>query len=571
MRFINKSFCKGVWHLFKGYWNSEEKWKARGLLGIVIALNFMAVYITVLINQWYNTFYTALQNYDQAAFWRLNGEFAILAFIHIVIAVYAIYLQQMLQIKWRKWMTNRYLDEWMHNQTYYKMQILEDKTDNPDQRISEDINQFVSLTLSLSLGFLKQIAMLGAFIIVLWQLSGVITIPVGGREFTVYGYMVWISILYAAIGTYLTAKIGNPLVKLNYDQQRYEADFRFNMVRVRENSESIAFYHGEKPEKVGFLMRFEQVFKNYWSLMKYEKRLTWFTSGYGQLAIIFPTLLAAPRYFSGAMQLGGLIQTSSAFGRVQDALSFFVDSYTTIAQWQAVVKRLLGFVDHMQIVEKLKVETTIAEVNIERLAIQNLTVTLPNGKALLQDVNLQVSGGEKLLITGASGCGKSTFMRTISGIWPFGKGSIVVPQGQTRLFLPQRPYLPLGSLKEAIFYPKESLVTDDEKIKEVMKECQLSGFISKLDDVDDWSRILSLGEQQRLAFARVLLIKPEWVFLDEATSALDEPTEKMMYDLLVEHLPTTAIISIGHRNTLVNYHQRKLHLTGDGSWGLETI
>lgn len=571
MKFINKKFCKGVWHLFKGYWNSEEKWKARGLLGLVIALNFIAVYITVLINQWYNTFYNALQNYDQDAFLSLIGKFAILAFIHIAIAVYAIYLQQMLQIKWREWMTNRYLDQWLHNQTYYKMQTLEDKTDNPDQRISEDINQFVSLTLGLSLGFLKKAVTLGAFIVILWNLSGVITLPIGSKQFTIYGYMVWLSILYAAIGTYLTAKIGNPLVRLNYDQQRYEADFRFNMVRLRENSESVAFYGGEKPEKTGLLVRFEQVFKNYWSLMKYQKRLTWFTAGYGQLAIIFPILMAAPRYFSGTMQLGGLIQTLKAFGEVQDALSFFVDSYTSIAEWQAVVKRLLGFVDHMETVEKLKVETTIAEANVERLAIQNLTVALPSGETLLQDVNLQVSSGEKLLITGASGCGKSTFMRTISGIWPFGKGSIVVPQGQTRLFVPQRPYLPLGSLKEAILYPRESVMTDDEKIKEVMKECQLSEFISRLDDIDDWSRILSLGEQQRIAFARILLIKPEWVFLDEATSALDEPTEKIMYELLVEQLPNTSIISIGHRNTLVNYHQRKLHLTGDGSWEIEPI
>ncbi|MBP2631777.1 MAG: transporter ATP-binding protein [Firmicutes bacterium] len=571
MKFINKSFCKGLWQLFKGYWNSEEKWKARGLLGSVIALNFIAVYIAVLINQWSNSFYNALQNYDQAAFWDLIGQFAILAFLHIIVAVYAMYLRQMLQIKWRKWMTNRYLDKWLHNQTYYKMQILEDKTDNPDQRISEDIDQFVSLTLSLSLGFLKQITMLGAFIAILWELSGVITLPIGSNQITIYGYMVWISILYAAIGTYLTAKIGNPLVRLNYDQQRYEANFRFNMVRLRENSESVAFYGGEKPEKAGLLVRFEQVFKNYWDLMKYGKRLTWFTSGYGQLAIIFPLLMAAPRYFSGAMQLGGLMQTARAFGNVQDALSFFVDSYTTIAQWQAVVKRLLGFVEHMQTVEGLKVDTNIVEVNMASLAIKNLTVALPNGQTLLQDVNLQVSGGEKLLITGASGCGKSTFMRTISGIWPFGKGSIVIPQGQIRLFLPQRPYLPLGSLKEAILYPKENLHVDDERIKEVMKACQLGVFISKLNDADDWSRILSLGEQQRLAFARVLLIKPEWVFLDEATSALDEPTEKVMYDLLVEHLPNTAIISIGHRNTLVNYHQKKLHLSGDGNWAMEMI
>jgi len=534
-------------------------------------LNFAAIYILVLLNQWNNSFYNALQNYDKNAYWSLLGRFGMLAFIHIAIAVYATYLQKMLQIKWRKWMTNHYLDKWMHNQAYYKMQIFENKTDNPDQRISEDINQFVALTLNLSLGFLKQITALSAFIIILWDLSGVITLPIGSANLSIHGYMVWFSLLYALVGTYLTVKIGKPLVRLNYDQQRYEANFRFSMVRLRENSESIAFYSGEKPEKAGFIVQFEQVFKNYWSLMNYEKRLTWFTSGYGQLAIIFPFLLAAPRYLSGTIQLGGLMQTASAFGRVQDALSFFIDGYTTIAQWQAVVKRLLGFVEHMQAVDDLNVDTNITTVNTNYLTIKNLTVALPNGKTLIQAIDLQVSGGEKLLITGASGCGKSTFMRTISGIWPFGKGVILFPQGQTRLFLPQRPYLPLGSLKKAILYPKNNLVLNEEEIIRIMKECQLGNFITKLNDIDDWSRILSLGEQQRLAFARVLLIKPEWVFLDEATSALDEPTEKMMYDLLVEQLPHAAIISIGHRNTLVNYHQRKLHLNGNGNWTMETI
>lgn len=566
---MNQSFCKAVWSLFKGYWNSDEKWKARGLLGTVILLNFAAVYIVVLINQWYNTFYNALQNYDQNAFWSLNGEFAVLAFIYIAIVVYARYLQQMLQIKWRKWMTKRYLDEWLKNQTYYRMQILEDKTDNPDQRISEDINQFVSLTLTLTLGFLKQTAMLGAFIVILWNLSGVISLPFGNYQVTIYGYMVWFSILYASVGTYLTAKIGNPLVRLNYDQQRYEADFRFHMIRLRENSESIAFYGGETLEKIKFLDRFRHVFKNYWSLMKYEKRLTWFTSGYGQLAIIFPMLLAAPRYFGGAIQLGGLIQTSSAFGKVQDALSFFVDSYTSIAQWQAVVKRLLGFVEHMETVENLTIETTIAQSNVDCLAVQNLTVALPSGQALLQNVNLQIAGGEKLLITGASGAGKSTLLRTISGIWPFGNGSIVVPQGQKRLFLPQRPYLPLGSLKEVLLYPSEMSDLAHAQVEQVMRQCQLAEFISSLESIEDWSKILSLGEQQRIAFARVLLIKPQWVFLDEATSALDEPTEKIMYELLLKHLPDTSVISIGHRNTLVKYHQKKLHLIGNGGWVIE--
>lgn len=566
---VRRSFCKSVWRLLKGYWMSKEKWRALGLLGVVIVLNFAAVYVLVLLNQWYNTFYNALQNYDQASFWPLIGQFGGLALIHIAIAVYVIYLRQMLQIKWRQWMTAEYLTNWLQKQTYYKMQLLNDATDNPDQRISEDINQFTTLTLGLALGFLKQVTMLGAFIVILWNLSGVISVPIGDREFTVYGYMVWLSIAYAVVGTYLTAKIGNPLVRLNYDQQRYEADFRFNMVRVRENSESVAFFGGEAVEHKGFLGRFSHVFTNYWSLMKYEKRLTWFTSSYGQLAVIFPLLLAAPRYFSGAMQLGGLIQTSSAFGKVQDALSFFVDSYTSIAQWIAVVKRLTGFVEHMEDVNSLETKVTIANANIKSLVVKDLNVALPNHTVLVKELSLQIEAGDKILITGASGCGKSTLLRTISGIWPFGEGSILIPQGELRLFLPQKPYLPLGTLRETLLYPSEVRNISDAEIKTVLDSCNLGDLKEKLDDTEDWARILSLGEQQRIAFARVFIIKPKWVFLDEATSALDEATEQSMYQMMIKMLPNTTIISIGHRSTLLAYHQKRLQLASNGTWNFE--
>ena len=332
-----------LWTLSKGYWVSEHKWKAIGLLTVVILLNFAAVYLLVLINDWYNVFYNALQAYQADSFWPLVGRFTLLAFMYIVVSVYAIYLRQMLQIKWRTWMTDKYLVRWMKNRSYYRLQVLGSDADNPDQRISEDINQFVSLTLQLFVGLLKQLTTLAAFAVVLWNLSGVLTVPVGGHEFQIYGYMLWFSLIYSVVGTYLAHKVGRKLIGLNFDQQRYEADFRFSMMRVRENSESIAFYGGEQPEKKGFSKRFAKVISNFWSLMRQTKLLNFYVNGYAQLAIIVPLVMAAPKYFSGAMALGGLMQTVSAFGRVQDALSYFVTSYDTIAQLAAVLKRLGGF------------------------------------------------------------------------------------------------------------------------------------------------------------------------------------------------------------------------------------
>ncbi len=567
---LNRKFLKDFWHLLREYWRSEEKWQARGLLAVVVFLTLGGVAIAVLLNQWYNTFYNALQAYDHEQFWPLIGRFLVLAFIHIALAVYAIYLRQMLQIKWRTWMTKQYLSRWMNSQVYYKMQILGDDTDNPDQRIAEDINQFVSLTLQLSLGFLKQAVMLVVFVMILWNLSGELTVPVGSYEFTVSGYMVWLSLLYAIVGTWLTHKVGRKLIWLNYDQQRYEADFRFSMMRVRENSESIAFYRGEMPEQSGFSERFAQVVQNYWALMRREKTLTWFTTSYSQLAIIMPLLLAAPRYFSGSIQLGGLMQISSAFGNVQDAMSFFVNSYTSLAQWTAVVKRLTGFTEHMTRVDAVKSQADISS-GCEDLGIEGLNLVLPGGEVLLEQLTLKFSPGERILITGESGAGKSTLLRSLAGIWPFANGRLQLPEPQDCLFLPQRPYLPLGSLRRALLYPKTAASVSEGEIREILQLCQLDKFDSRLDEMADWSRILSLGEQQRLAFARILLVKPQWIFMDEASSALDEPMEKYLYELLQARLPKSSIISIGHRSTLLAQHERQLRLLGKGQWELSAI
>lgn len=570
---MKKRSFRTFWHLFRGYWNSEHKWRARGLLAFVIGLNFASVYLLVRINSWYNEFYNALQQYAQESFWPLVGEFTALAFLYIIIAVYAIYLRQMLQIRWRTWMTDRYLAGWMQHQVYYRLQVLGSDTDNPDQRISEDINQFVTLTLQLLLGFLKQLTTLGAFGVVLWNLSGAFTVPLGSHEFVIYGYMFWFSLIYSILGTVGAHLVGRRLIGLNFDQQRYEADFRFNMMRVRENSESVAFYRGEDAENVGFKERFAHVISNYWQLMRQTKLLNFYVNGYAQLAIIVPLVLAAPRYFGGEMALGGLMQTVSAFGRVQDALSYFVESYDTIAQLAAVIRRLSTFTEHMEQAQALEdgvAHEETAAGGESALALSGLDVALPDGRQLMQDCTVTLPAGSRVLVTGASGAGKSTLLRTLAGIWPYGSGQVTIGQGSRALFLPQRPYLPLGSLRRALAYPRTTAGTDEE-LAAALRDVGLDRLVGDLDRIDDWSRILSLGEQQRLAFARVLLVKPQWVFLDEATSALDEPREQEMYELLKKRLPGLSIVSVGHRSTLFAQHEEELHLTGDGSWTLQPI
>lgn len=558
-----KKLLRGFWSLFKGYWSSEDKWKARGLLAVVIAMNFAMVYLLVKLNEWYQIFWDALQNYEQERFFPLLGQFTAIAFIYIIIAVYAVYLRQMLQIKWRTWMTNNYLRDWMGGQTYYRLQ---DATDNPDQRISEDIGQFVNLSLTLLINFLKQLTTLAAFGVVLWNLSGSITIA----GLVIPGYMFWFSLVYSGIGTVFAHKVGRKLIALNFDQQKYEADFRFSMMRVRENSESIAFYRGEQAEMEGFNLKFSNVIKNYWQLMKKTKHLNFYVNGYAQLAVIVPYLMAYPRYFAKEIQLGGLMQISSAFGRVQDALSFFVDSYDTLASLAAVINRLAGFTEHMN--EAKTVQSKVTTATAPELKISALSVALPTGRELLNKLSLQLQNAKALLVTGSSGCGKSTLLRTLAGIWAYASGEISLPPNARVMFLPQKPYLPLGTLRRALIYPAaEKDSPPDDKLKRTLRLVDLPALVDKLDEADDWSRILSLGEQQRLAFARVLLTAPDYIFLDEATSALDEPRELEMYEILREQLPKATVVSVGHRSTLFKLHDMELNLDGAGNYSLRTI
>ena len=563
---------KTAWRLMKSYWKSKEKWRARGLLAGVIALSLGQVYMLVMLNQWNNVFYNALQERDFEVFWPLIGQFSLIAFGYIIMAVYAIYVKQILEIKWRTWMTSRYLDEWMHSQTYYRLQVLGgDGVDNPDQRISDDIGMFVNLTLSLFIGLLKQVSTLVAFVVILWQLSGALDIPVGDTVLSVPGYMVFVTLIYSVVGTWLAHKVGRSLIGLNYDQQRYEADFRFSMVRVRENSESIAFYGGEGPEMQNFQERFGMVIRNFWALMKRTKLLNFYVNGYAQLAVIVPILMSAPKYFSGDMQLGGFIQTLSAFGRVQDALSYFVEAYDTIAQYVAVIRRLGGFTGHMEAAENMQASFGFdSRDDINGLVLQDVQVELPDGRRLFEGLSLAVPAGKYLLVSGNSGCGKSTLLRALAGIWPYGCGNVSLPSGWRSMFLPQRPYLPLGSLRRAIYYPQPVPENESADLRELLERFGIGRLADRLDEVDDWSRILSLGEQQRLAFIRILLFRPDIVFLDESTSAMDEQREAEAYDILKELLPEMTVISVGHRSTLFKKHDKRLQLTGSG-WQLSPL
>jgi putative ATP-binding cassette transporter len=557
-----RGFLRQAWALAWPYWNSDEKWTARGLLLAVIALNLITVALNVRLNAWNNDFYDALQQYNWPEFWRQFAIFGIIAFLLIVVAVYSLYLRQILHIRWRRWLTDRFLRNWLDNQAYYRMQLDHTTTDNPDQRISDDLDRFATITLALSLGLLSSFVTLASFVTILWTLSGALTIPLGrGILIEIPGYMVLAALLYAIAGTLLTRWIGNPLVRLSFDQQRYEADFRFSMVRLRENAENVAFYGGEARELDTFKTRFARIVANWWGIIIRRKKLTWFTTGYSQLAIIFPFVVAAPRYFNKTIQLGGLMQISSAFNQVQDSLSFIITSYTEIAEYQSVVQRLSGFRERM---DGIAAENSAPQpIELERrgagVEVDMLDLNLPDGQLLRPNISLAASRGEALLITGASGLGKSTLLRAIAGLWPFGRGRIRVGDGRC-LFLPQRPYLPLGTLTDALVYPRAAAELPRDSLADALRAVGLPELVDRLDEEANWAQRLSIGEQQRLAFARVLLARPEIVFLDEATSALDEVAEISLYRLLREAPWRPTIVSVGHHGTLRRFHDAVVDL-----------
>jgi vitamin B12/bleomycin/antimicrobial peptide transport system ATP-binding/permease protein len=561
-----RSTLATVWRIAAPYFRSEDKWAGRGLLAAVIAIELMVVFLTVLFNRWNNVFYNALQEHNQAVFTYQIGYFCVLAAFWIGLKVYQLYLNQWLQIRWRRWMTARYLGGWLHEANHYRMQLLGDAADNPDQRIAEDTQRFVEQTLALGIGLLSAVVTLASFIVILWDLSNQAPLHLFGKDIPIPGYLVWGALIYALLGTLLTHLIGRPLVDLNFEQQRFEADFRFNLVRTRENAEQIALLRGEPVERMRLLSRFALVVNNWLGIMQRTKKLTAFTATYSQVSVIVPYVLIAPAFFAEKIQLGGMMQTVNAFSSVQDALSFFIASYRTLAEWQAVVARLSGFETATASAATLATSAIDVESSTGSTAIdlQQLLVKLPNGTPLVSADSFSLRGNERTLVTGPSGSGKSTLFRAIAGIWPFGTGSIAIPAKASLMMLPQRPYLPIGSLKAAIVYPADASAYSSDQVRDALISVGLPKLASRIGEEAHWTRLLSLGEQQRLGLARALLHAPQYLFLDEATASLDEASEAALYRLLEDRLPTTTIISIGHRSTLEAFHQRNVVLTRDG-------
>ena len=549
-------FLRAFWALAKPYWVSRERAKALTLLATVVGLALMMVWLEVQFNYWNRDFYNTFENRDQAEFFRQLGMFALLALIWIITAVYRLYFLQMLQIEWRTWLTDHFLADWMKDQAHYRMQLLDTGTDNPDQRIAEDLRLFVDYTSDLALGLLSAVVTLISFVVILWTLSG----PMQLFGVTIEGYLVWVALIYAIAGTFLTHFIGRKLIGLDFTQQRVEADFRFSLVRLRENSEGVALYRGEREELGALRKRFAAVIGNWWQIMYKRKQIGWFTSFYYQLAIIFPYIVVSPRFFSGAIPLGAIFQTASAFGQVQGSLSWFINAYTAFAQWKATVDRLIGFTNSIQRVraEADALDGERIEGTGSSVVLEDLSIALPQGKPLLAPTAFELKAGEDVLVTGPSGAGKSTFFRALSGIWPYWKGRIRLPRGARLLFLPQKPYLPIGSLKRAVCYPDDPSRHADDSVRRTLGLVGLAHFASELERSENWAQVLSGGEQQRLAFARALLTKPNWLFLDEATAALPETDQDRLYRLLRDELPDTTLVSVGHRDSLAAHHQKRV-------------
>lgn len=557
-----------IWRLARPYFYSEDRRAGRILLTCVVLIELSLVGINVMINRWQNTFYNALQDRAWDAFVEQLIIFTLLGCSYVVLAVYQLYLQQWLQIRWRAWMTRRYLDHWLARSNHYRMQLLGDAADNPDQRISEDVRLFSEKAIQIGTRVLGAVVQFVSFVVILWGLSADAPLVLFGYEVSIPGYLVWAALIYAIVGTAVTHWIGKPLINLNFMQQRYEADFRFNLVRVRENSEQIALLKGEAAEDARLQHRFSFVIDNWRAIMSRTKRLTLLTASYGQISTVFPLILVSPAYFAGKIQLGALVQTAGAFSSVQQALSIFIDVYRDLAEWRAVVARLDGFDAAIAAAQVVATAKPAIEVRTRddgpSVAIDDLLVKLPNGKPLVAAQTLEVKpDGDSMLISGPSGTGKSTLFRAVAGIWPFGNGAIRLPAGARVMVMPQQPYFPIGTLAAAISYPDAPGTFDSAQLAEVLTAVGLPQLVERLDQEGHWNRTLSQGEQQRLAIARALLQKPDFLFLDESTASLEETAEAALYELLKTRLRSTTLVSIGHRAALAGFHDRQLVLVRD--------
>jgi len=543
------------------YFRSEDRWAGRALLGAILAIELAQVGVAVLLNSWNARFYDALQQKNAATFGYELVIFSGWVTGFILLAVYQLYLSQGLQIRWRHWMTNRLLGAWLHDSTVYRMQLSADCSDNPDQRIAEDVTLFVSNTLSLGTGLLGSVVTLCSFVVILWGLSNAAPVVLFGYTLGIPGYLVWVAIVYAVAGTFISHRIGRPMVDLDIERQRREADFRAGLLRVRENAEQIALLKGETAELTRLMSRFIKIKDNWRAIMGRQKRLTFFTAGYNQVQVIVPILAAGPVYFAGTIGLGGLMQTASAFGRVEGALSFFVKAYPQLAQWKAILERLDGFERSIAGAARPREALQVIEGGREcSISAAGLDLKKPCGSPLLKIESIKLAAGKATLLTGRSGTGKSTLLRVLAGIWPHAEGRIEMPDRSRLLVLPQRPYLPEGSLRDAITFPHVLAVKENARIGALLTEVGLSMLADRLDEHSHWQQKLSLGEQQRLTVVRAVLFEPDWLLLDEATASLDEPTERMVYTLLRERLPLTTIVSIGHRSTLRTLHHQSIEI-----------
>lgn len=532
-------------------------------LAAIMFMTLFSVRLNILLSFWYNGFYSAMQKLNAQAFWFMLVVFATLAAVYVMRALLSFYLRQAFLIRWRVWLTDMLMERWLRNQNYHRSQyVLTEGVDNPDQRIQQDVDSFVESSLELSMGLLDAVVSLVSFTAILWGLSGTLVL----LGWKIPRAMVLLVYLYVIVSTILAVRIGRPLIRLNFLNEQLSANFRYALIRLKEYGESIAFYRGEAVERHNLAERFGRLIKNTWAILFRSMKFQGFNLAISQTAVVFPFIVQAPRLLSKQITLGDVMQTAQSFSQVESALSFFRTSYDDFARYRAVVHRLAGFLDLTESAERLSSVRT--EWNEQRVALMSLNVRTPAGATVVRDLSLELPGASSLLIRGQSGVGKTTLLRAIAGLWPYVDGTVVRPPLRHCLFLPQKPYLPLGTLRSCLYYPALTAEADDIA-PEILHRCHLQHLVDRLDEERDWTQILSLGEQQRLAIGRVLLCRPTLVLLDEASSALDEGLEYAMYALLRASLPGATLISIGHRTSLRVLHSSVLDLLGEGGWRLQ--
>ena len=549
-----------------------EQTLARGFVVFLVVVNQAQVAISVRLSYFNRDWFNAIQEKNSDAFWSLlYTVFLFWAVIYIVSAIIEYVVQSQLMIRWRRWLTARYVSDWMDNGSHYRMSLAGSGADNPDQRIADDVDMFINKTYSFSISLLSSTSSLVSFSIILWTISANFTIP--GTEIAIPGFLFWVAMAYSGFGTLVTHLIGRRLIGLYFDQQKYEANFRFSLARLREYAEQIALLKGEPAERGLLMHTFGDVIRNFLSIVSLRKMLMAFTSGYGQISPLIPYVVAAPFYFIGKIQLGVLTQTASAFGRVEGSLSFFIDAYTSLADYLSVIRRLTGFdtsIDKARHLGKAPLTIATRRADDNRLTTHQLRLALPDGTVIVE-ADLAFNTGEAVLISGPSGSGKSTLLRAIAGIWPYGAGEITLPTHASVLLLPQKPYLPQGTLRACVAYPSDTADYSDAELTSALSAAGLGKLSQSLDEHGNWSQRLSGGEQQRIAIARALLAKPDWLFLDEATSALDEDSEARLYAALKDRLPNTTLISIGHRSTLKAFHKAAIRMEPIEKGGFKAV